>query len=1268
MYKPTTHEHTWDDGVVTRPATATEDGQKTFTCVECGAKTTATIPRLSDGKQSEIQTGTLVTFGSYPQTRVTDSSLLSSLNSRSLTWKYYDYYADGKQENYMKYADITYSGDRYRAVAFSHYRPQYTYDSENYTYQDDNGYEPDTVYWFKYEPIVWRILDVAAGLMMTEKIIDSQPFHTVYYDQDYMSYGDAGHNHYASNWAYSYMRTWLNGDFYNTAFGTEKSYIKNTALNTPSSYSSSYDADPTTDRVFLLSGTDVINASYGFGESAEADENNNRVAFGTDYAKCQGLWVNSSSGYYFSGASFWLLRTPSYSSNSEYLDAGGGIRDDIIGVTYIGTRPALSVNLQSAVSQSLIRIFGSSVPSGSVSATNNVASSQTVTLSMSDDIGVSGYYWGKSSTYTDNSWTATGAAKATKTVSSPGTYYFTVKSENGNVSPNYSITFCRTTFDANGGSVSPASVLTEKGNTFTFPTPMRSGYTFGGWYTAASGGTKVSSGSAISGNTTVYAHWTAVSKNTYTVKYDANGGSGAPSAQTKTEGKTLTLSSSKPSKSYTITYNANNGSVSPASKTVSCTFGSWNTKKDGSGTTCNPGGSYTKNADVTLYAQWKNPIAGTLATPTRSGYTFGGWYTAASGGTKITSSSTISANTTVYAHWTQKNTYTVSYDPNGGTGTPSVQKKSEGVSLKLSSFEPSKTYTISYNSNGGSVSPASKTVDCAFNNWNTKKDGSGTTYKPGDSYNKDADVTLYAQWKNPSAGTLATPKRPGYSFMGWYTDSSGGTRITSSSDITRNIKLYAHWMITNIYNIGEETYSFKNISCSVHKGHCFGMSMTSSGYYLGLIDFSAIGGNSKSKLYSFSFTNKVHGVLDHYQSKQGSYSSKAMVAGGTNYKDEMKKNIETDWREVIAYVKSHKYDNSGELQIGFRGQYHDEGVIKWGGHAVNFLRYDKVNGQDRIYAYDNNFPETETYFYMDSKGLHQAPIATFDVSIFSICLRDIKTYFSNVNDKGHDSSRDLYSDMDEVVIKGISGYVMDGESRVMYEIPEDQQRVYIYPLVDNAEIICNDTEHSFGHIEKGTYGVLEYKSHSKDDNFSGETGSEVSFTIYKSTDESVDLPVIISQPGKNISAAAGTEIELSVIVTGATSYQWQVSKDNGNTWKNSDVPSAGTDTLKVDVTEETTGLLYRCAVANDKGTVYTDEVRIEPEAGDHKGESTVRGDADGDFEVLANDARMVLRASAKLEKLSDAAFERCDLDGDGNLLAEEARMILRYSAKLEKTI
>ena len=139
--------------------------------------------------------------------------------------------------------------------------------------------------------------------------------------------------------------------------------------------------------------------------------------------------------------------------------------------------------------------------------------------------------------------------------------------------------------------------------------------------------------------------------NKYTVAYNANGGSGAPGSQTKWEKTTLKLSTTKPYKNYTITYNGNGGTAGSANKSVGCTFKSWNTNAAGTGTAYSAGGNYVANAGAVLYAQWQNPTAGNLANASRTGYTFDGWYTAANGGSKVTAATTITGNTTLYAHW-----------------------------------------------------------------------------------------------------------------------------------------------------------------------------------------------------------------------------------------------------------------------------------------------------------------------------------------------------------------------------------------------------------------------------------------------------------------------------------------------------------------------------------------------------------------------------------------------------------------------------------------
>lgn len=144
------------------------------------------------------------------------------------------------------------------------------------------------------------------------------------------------------------------------------------------------------------------------------------------------------------------------------------------------------------------------------------------------------------------------------------------------------------TYNGNGhtGGTVPSSQTKWHDVSITLSTskPTKTGHTFQGWATSASGAKVYDSGNSYTTNAsvTLYAVWKA---NTYTVTYNANGGSGAPSAQTKTYGKALTLSNTKPTR-------------------TNYTFLGWSASKTATAATYSAGGSYTANAAVTLYAVW----------------------------------------------------------------------------------------------------------------------------------------------------------------------------------------------------------------------------------------------------------------------------------------------------------------------------------------------------------------------------------------------------------------------------------------------------------------------------------------------------------------------------------------------------------------------------------------------------------------------------------------------------------------------------------------
>jgi uncharacterized repeat protein (TIGR02543 family) len=372
---------------------------------------------------------------------------------------------------------------------------------------------------------------------------------------------------------------------------------------------------------------------------------------------------------------------------------------------------------------------------------------------------------------------------------------------NLNISPvKYTVTFNK--------NYSGSSSTSSTGTSVTLPSPTRTGYTLSGWYTAASGGTKVGDGGASytpTANITLYAHWEAIS---YTIAFNGNGyTSGSTASISAKYGTKYTLTSNGFSNSNgkKVSFNGNGGSA-PSTITSTLYFNNWNTKADGTGTSYSDMAS-VKNlrsdaGNVTLYAQWKsNAIS--LPSSTRVGYTLNGWYTAASGGTKVGGSGgsyTPTADITLYAQWTQQ-TYTITFNSNGGstpnpstkgvtygstygtlptvtrtgytfagwyTATSGGNKIESSTKVTITSAQTlyarwtANKYTVSFNANGGSVSSTSKTV----------------------TYNSDY-------------GTLPTPTRAQYNFVGWYTASSGGTQVTATTTVSTasNHTLYARWAI-----------------------------------------------------------------------------------------------------------------------------------------------------------------------------------------------------------------------------------------------------------------------------------------------------------------------------------------------------------------------------------------------------------------------------------------------------------------------------------------
>ncbi len=228
----------------------------------------------------------------------------------------------------------------------------------------------------------------------------------------------------------------------------------------------------------------------------------------------------------------------------------------------------------------------------------------------------------------------------------------------------YIPTSTKVSFDANGGTVDKKSKLVTYSHTYgPLPVPSRVDYEFNGWFTEPKGGTKITKNSKVLvgkkrgsgyGEQTLYAQWTELKK--YTVTFDANGGTVEPNSDIVIYGKVY-------------------GHL-PVPTRKGHTFEGWYTSSAG-GSRIQSTSTVVIDSNHTLYAHWKantytvtfNASGGNVGTttktvayegtygslpmPTRSGYGFDGWYTAASGGTRITENSKVTtmSNHTLYAHW-----------------------------------------------------------------------------------------------------------------------------------------------------------------------------------------------------------------------------------------------------------------------------------------------------------------------------------------------------------------------------------------------------------------------------------------------------------------------------------------------------------------------------------------------------------------------------------------------------------------------------------------
>ena len=319
-------------------------GTFTMTGGRVGGKT---IYTRVDENNNESSTGNYILFGKYPKTVKTDNVSIDTSDIDSL-----GYYLGSDGERYAKIKAKPYQG--------------------SYVYSNGTTIVSGTEYYFKVEPIKWKILSESNGeaILLAEDVLTANI--TFYTSESNRKVN--GKTIYANNYEYSTIRAWLNGynglgysvadfssfmagDYQNNGFlnqaftKTEQSLILKTTLDNSASTtgdaSNKYVCNDTNDKVWLLSYKEALNANYGFKTLASNYDTAKRKK-PTDYARANHALYYGSGEYLYNGQ--WFLRS-SNPYGGDYVRTVfqyGTIDDPYVNYTHIGVAPALKLNLNSS--------------------------------------------------------------------------------------------------------------------------------------------------------------------------------------------------------------------------------------------------------------------------------------------------------------------------------------------------------------------------------------------------------------------------------------------------------------------------------------------------------------------------------------------------------------------------------------------------------------------------------------------------------------------------------------------------------------------------------------------------------------------------------------------------------------------------------------------------------------------------------------------------------------------------------------------------------
>ena len=480
--------------------------------------------------------------------------------------------------------------------------------------------------------------------------------------------------------------------------------------------------------------------------------------------------------------------------------------------------------------------------------------------------------------------------------------------------PCYEANTYTITFDKNTGDVlnTTSKQIVFDQNYGELPTPEKTGYTFAGWYTDPDYGEKIVSTTKMDEamNHTLYAHWTPNTNTTYKVRHFLQKvGAGTEQNTTNYTETTSTSHTGTSDSTVNAPRSSYTGFAQPSTKSITINrFGtseiSYYYNRNNYTVTYNANGRGTpsfSSRSVQFGAVYPLP------TISATGYTFNGWFTAASGGTQVTSTTTLTnaSHHTLYAHWTI-NKYTVTLNKGKGisavSGAGSFNYNSirnidatvapgytwtgwtgyKNTSTKAYSFNlPAQNVTLTANATGN---PYAVTYSC--------NGGSGTAPSPTNH--------IYG---TASAVRTNTCSKTGFTFTGWNTAANGsGTTVGNGANITNltttyngTVTLYAQWKDTT------------PPSCSLTASSS-GVSFSSKTDNVGVSSFGLIKSSSASYNGTSSLGLSTGTFYGYVKDAAGNTSSCNIKIGGT-YVSQYSKTTKTCGRNLANYTKTTKTCN-----------------------------------------------------------------------------------------------------------------------------------------------------------------------------------------------------------------------------------------------------------------------------------------------------------------------------------------------------------------------